>query len=131
MQLPTELALVGVSLATLVGFRRLFLDWSFLGKPLLLVLLSHLLAGLLRRRRTPVALAALISAVVLVVVGGWLFYASTTRLGLPGSATLDAFTTAEISAARATGVRRRRSSPARRWDSRTSSSGLPRNDQSR
>ena len=93
LQLPTELALVGVSLATLVGFRRLFLDWSFLGKPLLLVLLSHLLAGLLRRRRTPVALAALISAVVLVVVGGWLFYASTTRLGLPGSATLDAFTT--------------------------------------
>ena len=76
----------------MAGFRRLFLDWSFLGKPLLLVLVSHLIAAVLRRRRTPVALAALVSAVALVLVGSWLFYASTTGLGVPGAATFDAFT---------------------------------------
>lgn len=92
LQVPTELALVGVSVATLVGFRRLFLDWSFLAKPLVAVLVSHLLAAVLRRRRTPIALAALVSAVVLVVLGSWLFYASTTRFGVPGIATFDAFT---------------------------------------
>ena len=41
---------------------------SFLGKPLALVLLSHLIAALLRRRRTPVALAAVVSAV------GWCWW---------------------------------------------------------
>ncbi len=93
MRVPAELSLWFVTFAAAVSFRRLFVDSSFLLPVVVSAGASHLLAAVLRRSRVPVALAALISTVVLVVVGSWLFYLSTTRLGLPTRLTWDSFTT--------------------------------------
>ena len=92
LRLPTELALAGVSAATLAGFRRLFTDWSFFGRPLLVLAVSHLLAMGLRRRRVPLIPAIVISALGGVLVCTWVFYGDTTTLGLPTRLTLDQFT---------------------------------------
>ncbi|MFN0029378.1 MAG: DUF3488 and DUF4129 domain-containing transglutaminase family protein [Acidimicrobiales bacterium] len=92
MRIPAELSLWLVTIAAAVSFRRLFIDSSYLLPVVVAAAASHLLAAVLRRSRVPVALAALISAVVLVVVGTWLFYLSTTRLGLPTRLTWDSFT---------------------------------------
>lgn len=90
LRVPTELALVAVNVAALVGFRRLFVGWGFLTEPLVLLLLSHLVAIALRARRVPVPLAALGSAAVGVVATSLLLYQGTTRYWLPNLSTLDA-----------------------------------------
>ncbi len=90
MRLPAELALVALTVATALGFGRLFTDNSYQGPVLLFAVASHGLATVLRRRRVPVLLAAPISAIALVAVGSWVFYAATTRLWLPTGETLEA-----------------------------------------
>lgn len=92
LRVPAELALLGVSAATLAGFHRLFTDWSFLGSPLLLLVVSHLLAVALRRRGVPLIPSAILSVIACVIVGSQLFYRDTTHFLLPSGRTLDQFT---------------------------------------
>ncbi len=90
LRLPAEVALVAVSVAALVGFRRLFVDWSFLVQPLCLLVVSHVVAGVLRARRVPLVVAAVISTVIGAVLLSWVFYQHTLRFGLPTPTTLSA-----------------------------------------
>lgn len=89
LRVPAEIALIGVNIAALVGFRRLFVGWEFITDPLLLLVLSHLVAVVLRVRRVPLPLAAIASAAVGAVAISLLLYSSTTRFGLPTPTTLE------------------------------------------
>jgi transglutaminase-like putative cysteine protease len=95
-QIPwwAELPLVAVSVATVVGFIRVYDGWSFLGPLLAFALGAHVAAIACRRLRAPAPL------VVLVAVGGtalavaWILFPETTTLGLP---TLDTWRAARES----------------------------------
>ncbi|MPY92770.1 MAG: DUF3488 domain-containing protein, partial [Acidimicrobiia bacterium] len=63
---------------------------SFLTEPLILLVVSHLVAALLRLRRVNLPVAAVISLVVGVLATSLLLYQSTTRFGLPTATTADA-----------------------------------------
>ena len=76
--LGCELALVGVTASIIVGFGRLFVDWSFLPELLLLGAASHGLAILVRRMGRGVIVSALVSLAGLIVVGSIALYADTT-----------------------------------------------------
>jgi len=90
LAIPTELALIGVSVVTLIGFQRLFADSSFVGPVLVFSVLGHLLAMGLRRARVPSIVTALLAIVTFIMLGTWTFYQETTSWGLPSRATLDA-----------------------------------------
>jgi len=93
LRTPTELALAALSAAALLSFRRLFVDWSFLGVPLIMVLAGHALAAFLRRRRIPLPSAAVLYLMAGVALGTWLLYRDTTFYGLPTGLTWDLFVT--------------------------------------
>lgn len=88
-----EVALLGVSLATVVGYARLFADWAFFVPIAAAVVVAHALAALLRR----VGLGPLLSTVahlsLLPLFLAWTRYRSTTANLLPSGRTLDAITT--------------------------------------
>jgi transglutaminase-like putative cysteine protease len=88
--LGCEIALVAVSASIVLGFGRLFVDHSFLPEVATMTALSHALAILVRRAGKGIVLSAFVSLVSLVLTASWLFYADTTRFGLPTWTTRDA-----------------------------------------
>jgi transglutaminase-like putative cysteine protease len=91
LRVPAEVALALFTLATAAGFRRLFTDAAFLVPVAVSVVASHAVAAFLRRRRVPLAVAAVLSAAAMVVLLSLVFYAGTTRLGLPTGLTWQTF----------------------------------------
>lgn len=88
--LPAEVALAAVGLATVVGFNRLFDERSFFLPVAVGALMAHAVSALTRRRGWGVTAGAGASLLGLVAFVSWAFYPSTTMLGLPTSATVDA-----------------------------------------
>lgn len=86
----TEVALVCVTLATVYGFRRLFVDASFAAEVMGAALVSHGLVALTRRAGWGIGRSALVSLVGLILFTSWLWYPDTTAYGVPTGATLDA-----------------------------------------
>ena len=86
----SELALVAVSVATVAGMSRLFLDGSYFPRVVFLTVAAHLLAMLVRRLHRGVTVSAVVSAVGFFVLTSAVYYSSTTRFGLPTWATRDA-----------------------------------------
>lgn len=88
-----ELALVGVSLATVVGYARLFADGAFFVPIAAAAVVGHGLAVLLRR----IGLGPLLSTVahlsLLPLFLAWTRYRATTANLLPSGQTLDAIST--------------------------------------
>lgn len=88
-----ELALLGVSLATVVGYARLFDDGAFFVPIAAAAVVGHLVVALLRR----IGLGPLLSTVahlsLLPLFLGWTRYRSTTANLLPSGRTLDAIST--------------------------------------
>jgi transglutaminase-like putative cysteine protease len=84
-----EVALVGVTLATTLGYARLFEDASFVAPILLAALVAHGLAILLRRVGLGPALSLLSSLAALPLYVTWTRYGETTRWLLPTEATVD------------------------------------------
>ncbi|HEV7762004.1 MAG TPA: transglutaminaseTgpA domain-containing protein, partial [Acidimicrobiales bacterium] len=88
LRVATEVALLGVTSAAVVGMHPLFGDGSFRAPLLVQALLAHATMVGLRRARVrllPMALAALVAAVVCV---SWLQYLRTTWLLVPSPDTL-------------------------------------------
>ncbi|MCU1486229.1 MAG: hypothetical protein JWN67_2975, partial [Actinomycetia bacterium] len=83
-----ELSLAAVTVAAVVGLRRLFLDGSFLPQVAFAALAAHATAVACRRRRlapVPSAIIALVAACLLIT---WFQLPETTTLGLPTFTTL-------------------------------------------
>ncbi|HEX2023481.1 MAG TPA: hypothetical protein VHF00_02160, partial [Acidimicrobiales bacterium] len=78
-----ELAVVGLTVAAVVGFGRLFVDASFLPEVLALVVASHALAWGARRLGLGPFAAVAVSAAGLLVGIGWVIEPNTTTFGLP------------------------------------------------
>ncbi|HEY4378685.1 MAG TPA: DUF3488 and transglutaminase-like domain-containing protein, partial [Acidimicrobiales bacterium] len=82
-QVGAEATLVAVSLATVYGFSRLYVDGSFFGPLAAVALGGHVLAAACRRRRVPAAPTAAIAVVGGILAVAWAFFPSATAAGLP------------------------------------------------
>ena len=85
--IAAEVALVALSIAVIGGFSRLFVDGSYFWRLVAVSLAAHLLAIAVRRLGRGVALSAIVSVVGFGVVTSLVFYASTSRFGLPTTTT--------------------------------------------
>ena len=79
----TELAVVALTVAAVVGLGRLFVDASFLPELLALVVAAHALAWGARRLELGPLAAVAVSGVGLLVAIGWVIEPGTTTFGLP------------------------------------------------
>lgn len=85
-----EAALVGLTLATVVGFGRIFSTWEFLGPMVVVALYAHGITLLARRRGTSIPVTALIAIPGFLLLCSWLFLFSATTVGIPTGATIQA-----------------------------------------
>ncbi|MFN2504184.1 MAG: transglutaminaseTgpA domain-containing protein [Acidimicrobiales bacterium] len=90
MTAGTELALVGVTTAAVLGLVRLFSNGSFLVPALLAVAASHALGWACRRQGIGPLLSSLLSGAGLVLAVVWLVEPHTTTFGIPGGGTWNA-----------------------------------------
>jgi transglutaminase-like putative cysteine protease len=89
-----EIPLVAVSVATVLGFIRVYDSWSFLGPLLGFALGAHVLAIACRRLHVPAAVVVLASVVGAAFAVGWILFPATTTAGIP---TLDTWRAASDS----------------------------------
>src|SRR4051794_15769838 len=82
-----EAALVGLSLATVVGFWRLFSRGSFFPQLAAIVIVAHLVSIVARRLRWTVPLSAGASMVAMALTIGIVLYGGTTFAGIPTAST--------------------------------------------
>jgi transglutaminase-like putative cysteine protease len=82
-----EAALVGLSVATVIGFFRVFDEPDFLVPMLAVALAAHLVMLVSRRRGWSVPVTTALSAPVAALVCVWLLFPDTTSSGLPTMAT--------------------------------------------
>ncbi len=88
-----EVALLGVSLATVAGYGRLFADGGFFLPIAAAAVLGHGLAGVLRRVGLGPLLSTITHLLVLPLLLAWARYRSTTVNLLPSGRTTDAIAT--------------------------------------
>ncbi len=88
-----ELAFAAISLATVIGFRRVFLGSEWFLPLVLHAVAAHVTVTLSRRRRLPAVLAIGLSALVALVFISWIHAGQATTFGVPTFATIDALTT--------------------------------------
>jgi transglutaminase-like putative cysteine protease len=93
-QPAAELALVGVSASIVLGFSRLFDDWSYFWPLILTAAYAHLSTLVLRRRGWPIGASAIVTSAGWVLFATWTWFASTTAFLLPTPATWGAATDA-------------------------------------
>ena len=77
-----------LSIVVTISFERLFLDTSFLGDLLVMVIGSHLVALGCRRAALSMLWSTLASGATLVILGTAVFYPDTTAFALPTGETL-------------------------------------------
>jgi transglutaminase-like putative cysteine protease len=82
--------LIGVSLATVAGFWRLFNTGSFFPQLALIVIVAHLASIVTRRLGWGVPTSAAVSIATMVLTIGIVLYGSTTYAGLPSGSTFQA-----------------------------------------
>ncbi len=83
-----ELATLLITLSVIVGFGRLFTDWSFARELVAIAVGAHAIAIVSRRLQLGLILSSLTSALGLVVIGSAVFFSDTTRFGfVPTGAT--------------------------------------------
>jgi transglutaminase-like putative cysteine protease len=78
-----ELAVVGLTVAAVLGLGRLFVDASFLPEVLAVVLAAHAVAWGSRRLGLGPVAAVAVSALGLLLAIGWVIEPATTTFGLP------------------------------------------------
>lgn len=87
---PAEVALGAVTVATVLGFARLFDGDGFVLPLLVTAIAAHVVPVACRRRGWGLPRAALLAAAGFVLLTSWLFYLDTTFAGLPTRATFAA-----------------------------------------
>lgn len=90
MLLATEVALVLVTLATVTGMHRLFIDGSYRGPLALQAIAAHVVVATLRRRRVGLLASAAITGVAAVLFITWTRFGDTAGYLLPTGATFSA-----------------------------------------
>jgi transglutaminase-like putative cysteine protease len=85
-----EAALIGVSLATVAGFWRLFNTGSFFPQLAVIVIVAHFASIITRRLGWGVPSSAAVAIATMVATVGVVLYGSTTYAGLPSASTLQA-----------------------------------------
>lgn len=90
VRFPAELALLGVTLATIYQLDPLFVDNSYFGPLALIAVVLHLVLALTRRARSGAAIGIVAALVVLPVMMGLIFYPESTFFGLPTGTTFSA-----------------------------------------
>lgn len=85
-----ELTLIALTLATVVGCRRLLDGWTWFEPLLVVSVVGHVTSAAMRRLRWPLPVAALASLPMLVITIGLAFHRSSTVVGLPTGDTIDA-----------------------------------------
>ncbi len=88
-----ELSLTALSIASVVSLERLFADMSFVGRVVILILGSHLIAAASRRFGLGSTTAALVSGLAFVVVFTAVLYPETSHLFIPTGRTLESLGT--------------------------------------
>jgi transglutaminase-like putative cysteine protease len=78
-----EIPLVAVSVATVVGFMRIYNGWDFLGPLLAFALGAHATAIVCRRLRLPGVVVVAVAIVGTAFAVAWILFPATTSLGLP------------------------------------------------
>lgn len=91
IQVAAELALLGVTVATVLGFTRLFADGDFLAPLLAAAVCSHVTAAAARRAGWGIGRAGATSLIALALVITWSLFWDTTFAGLPTGETIDGF----------------------------------------
>jgi transglutaminase-like putative cysteine protease len=91
-QTAAEMAVVALSLATVFGFCRLFVGWSWFPTFALAAVASHLLAIFCRRRGLGLVLSSIASLAGLALFTSLAFYRDSSAFGLPTRATWHAMT---------------------------------------
>lgn len=91
--LGAEVALLAVTLASVLGMSRLFDGGGWLGPLALNAVAAHLVVAAARRKGLPLPVVAVIAAGGAMVVATWACYWSTTALGLPTGDTWSAMHT--------------------------------------
>ncbi len=87
LRVPTEVALVVVSAATVVGLGPLFTGRSYLAPLLLVVGAAHVVNFGGRALRQGLVVVAAVSSIAFILVATWVLEPATTRYGLPTFAT--------------------------------------------
>lgn len=87
---PSEAGLVLLTLATVVGFSRVFSSWSFLGPMVAIALYTHGVCMITRRRGLSVPVSGLIAVAGFLLLSSWVFFFDATTMGIPTSSTLGA-----------------------------------------
>jgi transglutaminase-like putative cysteine protease len=90
LQLATEMALAGVTVAAVLGMHRLFADGSFRAPVLLQVVVAHVAMAAIRRWHLPFRAAVPLSIGLAALSIAWAQYPETTWLLLPSPDTLSA-----------------------------------------
>lgn len=89
----TELSLFSVHVAVVLGFARLYDEWSFAPDLLVALVVAHVLAAVCRRL-VPAPVAALVAVVGLALVGTWMLFPETAIFGFPSAETWEVASTA-------------------------------------
>lgn len=89
-QPAAELWLTLVTITVVFGFTRIFSGWDYLGPMLVTAVVTHLGLLLARRRGVSLWATALGALAGFALVSSWLFFAHTTKLGIPTPDTLSA-----------------------------------------
>src|SRR5438309_4443895 len=79
----TESAVAGIGLLSVMMFRRLFADWSFLPEVVGAAVLPLVIGGVGRRLRLPASLSFLLSLVVGWLYITWTLFPESTSYGVP------------------------------------------------
>ena len=87
---PAEVSLVLLTLATVIGFGRVFADWSFLGPMVVVALYTHGVCVVTRRRGYSVPMAGLIAVPGFLLLCSWVFFFDRTAVGIPTGSTVSA-----------------------------------------
>lgn len=82
-----ELTLAGLTVSAALGFRRLFVDGSFIPQVVFAAVAAHTTAALCRRRRLPAPVTAAIGFAAAILLTTWLQLGETTAFGLPTTET--------------------------------------------
>jgi len=91
--IAAEISLTALSIAAIVSLERLFVDTSFVGRVVILIIGSHLVSAATRHFGLGTPSSVLVGTVTFIAAFTAVLYPETSRLFIPTSQTLDALGT--------------------------------------
>src|SRR4051794_22346483 len=79
---PAEAGLILLTIATVLGFSRVFATWSFVGPMLAVACYTHAVSMITRRRGLGVPMSGLIALAGFLLLTAWVFFFADTAVGI-------------------------------------------------